>query len=270
MKNLCETCRGWGEPLSADMSFVFSEELHFNCFTALCWENWYETGWEGPWFKPTWVSYSADMSTGQAHFRLLRRFLTETIWFKYCCALSAQCISWTFRRFFTENICFMYCCALAAQTISWNLAAILYRKHLFYVLQELSSGRLAKRIFWTFRWFLTENNCFKYWRKPFSDACAIWRRDSREGLLSTPGAFVDRRWRMFRHFSQLQEGVKQWRLHGFPSRDGRQNFSDPCFSSRELRCNSTLSRMARTPEIEKCKGFKDFEDLKTLIWIMVG
>ena len=31
--------------------------------------------------------------------------------------------------------------------------------------------------------------------------------------MSTPGAFVDSRWRMFRCFSLLQEGVKQWRLY---------------------------------------------------------
>ena len=31
--------RGWREPLSADMSFVFSEEFHFNCFPALSWES---------------------------------------------------------------------------------------------------------------------------------------------------------------------------------------------------------------------------------------
>ena len=155
MKNQCETGRGWREPLSADMSFVFSEELHFNCFTALCWENWCETGREGP--------LSADMS-----FIFSRHvdwsgsfpdFHSDSLQKVSVLSIVAHCLrnafleprkplNDTWRRFFTENNWFKYCCALAAQTISWNLASILYRKHLFYVLQELSSGRLAKLIFW--------------------------------------------------------------------------------------------------------------------------
>ena len=73
-----------------------------------------------------------------------------------------------------------------------------------------------------------------YSRNSFSEVCIILRRDSEQALLSTPGAFVDGRWRMFYCFSSSRKAVRQYKA--WPAR-----FSNSGFPSRELKCNSSLN-----------------------------
>ena len=80
-----------------------------------------------------------------------------------------------------------------------------------------------------------------YLRNSFSDVCTILRRDSEQALLSTPGAFVDGRWRMFRRFSSTRKAVRQYKAS--PAR-----FSNSGFPSRELKCNSSLNTKLMSAE----------------------
>ena len=80
-----------------------------------------------------------------------------------------------------------------------------------------------------------------YSRNSFSEVCIILRRDSEQALLSTPGAFVDGRWRMFHCFSSSRKAVRQY--EALPAR-----FSNSGFPSRELKCNSSLNTKLMSAE----------------------
>ena len=75
-------------------------------------------------------------------------------------------------------------------------------------------------------------------RNSFSE---FLRRDSREALGSTSGAFVELLDRMFRCFSSSRKGVRQY--EALPAR-----FSNSGFPSRELKCNSSLNTKLMSAE----------------------
>ena len=103
---------------------------------------------------------------------------------------------------------------------------------------------------------LTESNCFMYWRNSFSDACTILRRDSEQALLSTPGAFVDGRWRMFRCFSSSRKAVRQYKA--WPARSSNSGFPIRKLKSVEHVENASYERFLKVfkserPKVEKSK-----------------